>query len=184
MKHFIISLKKSKDRREYISNTFKYKFEYFDAIDGSLLFNSKYNDKLNIWQRGCFESHLLLWKKILKEPDSLNFYIFEDDVEITGNIHTTMPIDFDILFLGHIAETKGELIFKNIYKSVFPRGLHAYIISKKGIKKLLQYFETFEEFILPIDELIALAIYKNILKAYSIFPPVAKQCGMKSTINI
>lgn len=47
MNHFIISLKKSKDRREYISNTFKYRFEYFDAIDGSLLFNSKYNGDIH-----------------------------------------------------------------------------------------------------------------------------------------
>ena len=180
---YIISMKKSKDRREYIEKTFPFSFIYFDGIQGNTIFNSKYNDILNVGQRGCFESHILLWKKILNNQ-SFYSYVFEDDVEIIGDINISFPKDTDILFLGHIAETKGKHIFKNVYASVFPRGLHGYLISKNGIKKLLSFFDSFTEFTLPIDELLAIAIHKDSVKAYSIFPQVVKQCGMSSTINI
>jgi GR25 family glycosyltransferase involved in LPS biosynthesis len=183
---YIISMQKSKDRREHIKKTFPFNFNYFDGIQGNTIFNSKYNDvSLNIGQRGCFESHIQLWKKILNCDSFFHCCIFEDDVQIIGKLNKIhFPKDTDILFLGHIAETKGEKIFGNIYSSVFPRGLHGYLISKDGIRKLLKYFDSFIEFTLPIDEIIAIAIHKNIVKSYSVFPPILKQCGMSSTINI
>ena len=80
--------------------------------------------------------------------------------------------DYDIIFLGHCAESEGEFVKElfQLKKSVYPRCTHAYLISEKGANKLLDYFYS-QKWDLPIDEL----IYKCELNKYSLFPMLVKQ---------
>jgi GR25 family glycosyltransferase involved in LPS biosynthesis len=87
-------------------------------------------------------SHMKAWKKILetKEPYGI---IFEDNVILTDNFYDNLvkhikeiPKDFDIFYLGSGKFLKD--INELISQPSFILGLNGYIISKKGIKKLLK----------------------------------------------
>jgi len=183
---YVVSLKRSTDRRKKIEDMLNGQvvFSFYDAVDGKdmskkdiELSNKVFEkDALNPGQRGCFLSHLNLYEKIKKEkiPNSL---ILEDDASIDNfyylkNLDKFMIQDYDIIFLGHCAESEGEFVKElfQLKKSVSPRCTHAYLISEKGANKLLDYFYS-QKWDLPIDEL----IYKCELNKYSLFPMLVKQ---------
>jgi glycosyl transferase family 25 len=111
-------------------------FEFFDAIDGNYLLNTKESlsdylkdilyyryqyissdTKLTSGEIGCFLSHVLLWKKIINENISPAL-ILEDDIILTENFHhyvsCTIP-DYDVIFLGHCDDSgygKGQVVKK------------------------------------------------------------------------
>jgi len=87
-------------------------------------------------------SHIKAWKKVLetKEPYGI---IFEDNVILKDNFYDNLvkhikkiPKDFDIFYLGSGKFLKE--IDELISQPSFILGLNGYIISKKGIKKLLK----------------------------------------------
>ncbi len=95
---------------------------------------------------GCSLSHILLWKKIVDENlDSL--LIFEDDIyfypnfkENLSRVLENIPEDADAVFLDVIRNFKSVQyndIFDRILDQFF--GMHAYIMTNKGAKKLLPY---------------------------------------------
>ena len=192
---FVISLKRSQERRKKIQDMLNEHvvFSFYDASDGKELSQKDIQisnkifekDSLNVGQRGCFLSHLNLYEKIKKEkiPNTL---VLEDDATIDNfyyikNLDKFIIDDYDIIFLGHCAETQGEFVKEmfQIKKSVSPRCTHAYLLSEKGANKLLSYFHS-QKWNLPIDEL----IYRcNNLNKYSLFPTLIEQKG-ESTINI
>ena len=192
---YVISLKKSEDRRKKIQDMLNGQviYSFYDAVDGKELSQKDIElsnkifkkDCLNPGQRGCFLSHLNLYEKIKKEkiPNTL---ILEDDASIDNfyylkNLDTFLIDDYDIIFLGHCAEEEGDFIKETftIRKSISPRCTHAYLISEKGANKLLNYFYS-QKWDLPIDEL----IYQCNLDKYSLFPVFAKQNSEISTINV
>lgn len=180
MKKIIISMERSKDRKVYLEKTFPYNYTIFNAIDGNNIKESVYFDKdlLTSGQMGCFLSHISVWKTVYE-----TVCIFEDDVRLVNLDLSFIPIDSDIIFLGHTAETIGEHVIDNVYKSVFPRGLFAYILTPHGAKKMLDYLNENVN-VLPLDEIIAIMIYKKVINSYSIFPAIAVTGEMSSTINI
>jgi glycosyl transferase family 25 len=196
MEIYVISLKHQPERREKVDKLMKgIKYSYFDGVYGKTINDeekailNKYvkKHKLNDHQVGCFLSHLKIWEQLINnnKSDVNEYLIFEDDISIKNNIdniynyvnNITKDVNYDTIFIGHCAESEGELlrqISKNDYnvtvrKSVFPRCLHAYIISKTGAAKLIRYFQE-NISVLPIDEVIAIAISKGVIKSYSIFP--------------
>jgi len=189
----ILSLKTSTDRRNNIKKTLKNKFEFFDAVNGKNMdinILKKYNNKIdytkiNAGQIGCFISHLLIWDSIKnKETPTI---ILEDDSKILNDsfeIKNTIlkDGDYDIIFLGHCAESKGKYLGDNIYESVYPRCTHGYIVSKKGVDKLINLFKN-EKIDFPIDEKIGNMIYNKKLISYTIEPEIVAQNGFESTIN-
>ncbi|MBG3012017.1 glycosyltransferase family 25 protein [Proteus cibarius] len=94
MNNFIISLKdNNEDRRTHISNQFNSKnipFLFFDAINKSNLDISEHlnirfnNPNLTAGEKGCFLSHIFLWKKIIDENIDVAG-IFEDDIYLGKN---------------------------------------------------------------------------------------------------
>ncbi|WIV88543.1 glycosyltransferase family 25 protein [Proteus appendicitidis] len=94
MNNFIISLKdNNEDRRTHISNQFNSKnipFLFFDAINKSNLdiserLNISFNNpNLTAGEKGCFLSHIFLWKKIIDENIDVAG-IFEDDIYLGKN---------------------------------------------------------------------------------------------------
>jgi len=110
-------------------------------------------------------SHIKAWKKILasKEPYGI---VFEDDVILTNNFYDNfmthlkkLPKDYDLFYLGCFGCQNNfnplniafNLLgfsyseFKNINNYInqpsTSLGLHAYVISKNGIKKLLKLLD-------------------------------------------
>jgi GR25 family glycosyltransferase involved in LPS biosynthesis len=189
----ILSLKNSIDRRNNINKNIK-KFKFFDAIDGKNIDKNilkKYKNridytKLNSGQIGCFISHLLIWDSIknkntptiiLEDDSKILNYSFEINDSIFKNIE-----NYDIIFLGHCGESKGKYLEDNIYESVYPRCTHGYIVSKKGVNKLIDLFEN-EKIDFPIDEKIGNIIYNKKLISYTVEPQIIIQDNFKSTIN-
>lgn len=94
MNNFIISLKdNNEDRRTHISNQFNSKnipFLFFDAINKNNLDVSEHlnicfnNPNLTAGEKGCFLSHIFLWKKIIDENIDVAG-IFEDDIYLGKN---------------------------------------------------------------------------------------------------
>lgn len=101
MKIFVISLKRSVERRTVMQNRLDelgVNFEFFDAIDGHAepphpLF-SKYDYFKRLWltngrqpskgEMGCYASHYSLWQKCVVEQEPI--LIIEDDAYVNENI--------------------------------------------------------------------------------------------------
>lgn len=90
---------------------------------------------------GCYASHVRLWESILKTDKEVAL-VFEDDAQIYPTLNsylttTAFPEDFDILLLGFVCfkcrrdEGAGFHRVKRFF------GLHGYLISTKGIRKIL-----------------------------------------------
>jgi len=88
--------------------------------------------------------------------------------------------DYDIIFLGHCGEKKGELVteFFSLHKSIIPKCTHAYIISYKGVCKMLDIFEN-KKGERAVDHIFANSKLIN----YSVHPQIVEQAGMQSTIQ-
>ena len=85
---YVISLKKRPDRLEKFKKNCPLKnVKTFNAINGKLLGNeldSIYINNINKGEKGCFLSHINLWKKQVKEGIEY-FVIFEDDAIFCEN---------------------------------------------------------------------------------------------------
>jgi len=95
---------------------------------------------------GCYLSHYSLWK-MLYEKDKDYFLIFEDDITFASDfkekfdkLMKNIPEDTDMVFLDLAwSETSEKTKYENLdqVKGQF-FGLHAYIITRNGAKKLLE----------------------------------------------
>lgn len=114
---------------------------------------------------GCALSHIRIWQQVLNEVEPV--LVLEDDVEIatdfSSKLHRCLqkvPSDFDMLYLGGIqsrtddnipfvlkclqysrltrfGKKKCTWVTPNIYQPRVILGTHAYVITPKGAKKLL-----------------------------------------------
>ena len=124
---------------------------------------------------------MLLQKlKSLKTPHTL---IFEDDAHIVNFDKLTGILNlieyYDIIFLGHCGEKKGELVteFFSLHKSIVPKCTHSYIISYKGVCKMLDIFEN-KKGEVAVDHIFANSKLNN----YYVHPQIVEQSGIKSTM--
>jgi GR25 family glycosyltransferase involved in LPS biosynthesis len=106
----------------------------------------KYDAQLSSWGAvGCYLSHVLIWNMMI-EDDLPYCAIFEDDVKFVDNFKEEfqkrlefIPDDADGIFLGVSDNFLGKR-----YNEYFDRiegvffGLHAYILTNAGAKKLLK----------------------------------------------
>jgi glycosyl transferase family 25 len=181
MKLVVINLEKSVDRLKAITenlNNLDLPFERFNAIYGRDLTEkeieanttSACNGLLcNYGIIGCAMSHIAIWKLFAKSSDNL-ICIAEDDAIFTDefpdfveNINKVYSkLKFDILSLfgeTGITSSLSEQIKIDNYifcKPIFPLSMTCYILSKKGVNKLLQEFEKIQY---NIDFMIA---FKNL----------------------
>lgn len=90
----------------------------------------------------CYLSHVQLWRSVL-ETDKTVALIFEDDALVHPRIgeflHATpIPEDFDIVLLGYVClacQRDEGAGFHRVQKFF---GLHGYVISARGIRKILE----------------------------------------------
>ena len=182
MKLVVINLEKNIDRLEAITknlNNLALPFERFNAIYGKDLTEkeieanttSACNGLLcNYGMIGCAMSHIALWKSFAEsssdnlicivEDDALFTYEFPDFVANIDKVYSNLK--FDILSLsgetGIFYSFSDDIKVDNYLfnKPLFPLTTTCYILSKKGVKKLLAEFEKIQY---HIDFMIA---FKNL----------------------
>jgi GR25 family glycosyltransferase involved in LPS biosynthesis len=122
-------------------------------------FNAIKNTNGNL---GCLSSHKILYRYGVKK-EMKNILIFEDDIFPTNSLtiknmreiitFLTIIPEYDIFFLGIVPDIRTkttEKIWDNIY-TVKGICTHAYIISNKGMRKLMNIEYTLKT---PLDYII------------------------------
>ena len=151
---------------------------------------------------GCFLSHLKIYKHILENRNfnSNIFLILEDDaVPLEGfsnkikKILTNLPEDFDILLLGcyvfdndtkHVKVNEQDYLKLNGEKVYFFQS-HCYLISLKGIHKILKEMEKQNnKFYQQIDAFLSDLVRKNKLNIYYFKKSIATQSQFPTNIQI
>lgn len=151
-----------------------------DSIKPRELFDKKVAEKkfwngTSQWSPGsknhgrvaCALSHLACMYNFLNDKSADTCVIFEDDLKIKGflaeknteqfikNVYE-MNLDWDILYLGYCFEAGSKYIGKGVQKLGKPVCLHAYVLNKKGARKILNK-------LLPVSDSIDVVI-KNMIK--------------------
>lgn len=119
------------------------------------IYNLGFKFGMNLGTIACYLSHKKLWEYLydINVPYAL---IFEDDIIIGENITTTdisniiiNSIGFNIIFLGYTNPNRN-LEFDHCSKEGGGSCLHAYVVSRNGLKNLLNINYDFSQ---PIDKI-------------------------------
>lgn len=177
-------MKKNKYPTTFIRAINKKRFEVYKNT------NSKVS--LSLGQISCYFGHLNIYNHFLKTNKS-HCLVFEDDVSTflsINKLHTALsnninnlPKDYDILFLGYCHEYCKNIKKVNPYmgKSRTPFCTHAYILSRKGVRKLLKYIKYPTDN--PIDKIIVKLIKAKKLISYSSIPYIFTQKDRTSIVQ-
>jgi glycosyltransferase involved in cell wall biosynthesis len=119
--------------------------------------NGWWNRPLDPGAIGCAISHHQIWKHAHKN-NFKNIIILEDDfefnVEILPEQLTKVPTDFDLFYFGRnpMPEWSPDVPAgpQGIVKPGPSYNTHAYMLSAKGVKSLLD--QQFNKYIMPLDE--------------------------------
>jgi len=143
---------------------------------------------------GCFLSHITLYQLLLKISQN-DFFILEDDtipypsfVSKCHQIRKNYPKDADIVLLDYFIVDKKSpyrlVKVHSLYYVIISQFLltNAYLITKKGIQKILKYFQEQDYRIkVQFDFFLSQMIYNDKLKVYGIFPKLCEQDGNLSS---
>lgn len=195
MKIFVISLKRSPERRENIKkqlDALGLEFEFFDAVDGRAepphpLF-TKYDYFKRLWltngrmpskgEMGCYASHYLVWQKCVASGESI--LVIEDDSYVKPVIVDLLPhIEDKVEQYGFLRlepeTTKCNLFMKeecNTYSISFMDnnfgGTRSYAISPQAAQKLLNGSE---RWCMPVDNYIG-SLYLHGMPSYQMYPTI------------
>jgi glycosyl transferase family 25 len=192
MKTYVISLRRSVDRRQNICRQLEsaqIEFEIFDAIDAGecgFLHSEKRNEDKSIKRFGyklldsevaCFSSHYEVWKRCVESNEPI--LVIEDNVTLNKNFFNSYKQlgnyarshEFVKLFSAFTPK-RTELVEKLSDGSAlvrhFPRtdGTKGYVISPQGAEKLVKGAK---EFIEPVDNYMGKA-YKHHVQCVCIEP--------------
>jgi GR25 family glycosyltransferase involved in LPS biosynthesis len=133
---------------------------------------------------GCGLSHLFIWQDAIQK-NYKNILVLEDDVHFTDDFNEylehvmeKLPKDYDILYLGYsdlICRKPIDSSSNYIQKPIFLLATHAYIISNKGLKKIIKLITKVND---HIDRLIAYNIHK--LNIYASKKKIVNQIWINS----
>jgi len=152
---------------------------------------------------GIAMSHIKSWKQFIKSKQKLALF-FEDDAVFVNNFKQKLdnaientPSDFDILYLGcfgcdnpinfftvinnSITNLNSNRINKIIKKPEIAFALHSYLLSRKGAKKLVYYFD--KQINYYIDYTLQYLIRDNYITAYSLNSRIVYQTSTDNTIS-
>jgi GR25 family glycosyltransferase involved in LPS biosynthesis len=140
-------------------------YEFFEAVDGkeltltdeinALFLGNDFGSRKGVI--GCALSHYALWKQLVAS-DSEYYTIFEDDAKLGDGFKAKWEeacskenlAGVDMSFLGyHVREVNKSEIYKDLDptegsrrlldSNIYIGGFYAYIITKAGAKKMLDY---------------------------------------------
>jgi glycosyl transferase family 25 len=124
---------------------------------------------------GCAWSHINIYKTLLKDNSVDKYLIFEDDVEIVESLEyvyeclVKIPSDCDMCHVSKsdwynfVLNDKVNEMWNTIHKQYFNR-LTAYIISKSGAEKILDYVE--DNINIPADDLLSNMHLEDKIRVY------------------
>jgi len=151
----IVNLLRRTDRRLAVTRELERHaitaYSFFPAIDGKQLAvtddiarqfaGNDFNSAAGVI--GCAMSHIALWRQLVASTEPA-YIILEDDIHIREWAPpTTYP--FDIMFLGYTTwkpEGRDESTPAEFTPDRFVGGTFAYIISRAGAARLLEWIET------------------------------------------
>jgi GR25 family glycosyltransferase involved in LPS biosynthesis len=182
-----------------------------EGVDGSKLTNSEINQNTTLLCSmfcpksviGISMSHIKSWKEFIKSKQKLAVF-FEDDVVFIDNFRKKLddvientPSDFDILYLGcfgcdnpinfftlvnnGIVNLNASKINKYVKKPEIAFALHSYVLTRKGARKLINYFD--KKINYHIDYIIQYLIRNNQINAYSLNKRIVYQTSTDDTIS-
>lgn len=155
---FVINLEESKDRLYNITkqmNKLNLDFERIDAVHGKKLSKKEINFNCSKFCKffcpksiiGIHMSHKKIWEKIVNENIEYAI-VMEDDCELISSFTTDflnvfndmIDNDIEMVYLGYFGLEFQKKIneTKYLFKPISPLGMHCYIISLNGAKKLLK----------------------------------------------
>jgi GR25 family glycosyltransferase involved in LPS biosynthesis len=169
---FVVNLVRRTDRKETTEKVFEdagvkdSEYEFVEAVDGksltltdeinTLFLGNDFGSRKGVI--GCALSHYGLWKQLLSDSTNEYYTIFEDDIQLVDGFKTRWiaataalaTSDADIIFLGyHVRDIHNTEKTKVSDKPIvqldsdkYIGGFFAYIITKKGCKKMLDYIST------------------------------------------
>jgi glycosyl transferase family 25 len=124
---------------------------------------------------GCAWSHINIYKTLLKDNSVDKYLIFEDDVEIVESLEyvyeclVKIPSDCDMCHVSKsdwynfVLNDKVNEMWNTIHKQYFNR-LTAYIISKSGAEKILDYVK--DNINIPADDLLSNMHLEDKIRVY------------------
>ena len=204
MKAFVISLKRSIDRRERIEQQLRavgIPFEFFDAIDGSID-NFTYSDRarpaitkkrkgysLKTNEIACFASHYSIWEKCL----SLNkaIIVIEDNVDPAIDAKAIIELCFKQIeqynYIKLSATHKSNFypiksIISDYKLGSYQKGTcgtTAYILTPKAARYFIRNATSFLE---PVDDYMEKP-WRHHVQTYSVQPNLFSRANIASTIG-
>ena len=204
MKTFVISLKRSTDRRARITKTLgdaNIEFEFFDAIDASMP-NFKYSERrapkqtklrfgyqLLESELACFASHFSLWEKCtaLNEP----LLILEDNCDISPLFSEKQALFEQLVNKYHFIKLfsmfkkkytpieKIDSTSEIVYYHERTCGIQSYLISPYAAK---QFIKNASRFIDPVDNYMEKP-WRHGISTYSFKPDLVTRAKIESTIG-
>jgi GR25 family glycosyltransferase involved in LPS biosynthesis len=182
-----------------------------EGVNGSKLTNFEINQNTTLLCSmfcpksviGIAMSHINSWKQFIKSKEKIALF-FEDDAVFVSNFRKKLddaientPSDFDILYLGcfgcdnsinfftlinnGIINLNASKINKYIKKPEIAFALHSYILSRKGAKKLIDYYN--KKISYHVDYAIQYLIKSNQIKAYSLNKRIVYQTSTDDTTS-
>ncbi|BBM65876.1 Lex2B [Vibrio alfacsensis] len=208
MKTFILSLKKSIERRERICailNAANVEFEFFDALSPQDLTDAQREQvkpaktyrlkgyQLTEGEVACFFSHMAIWQWCVKHQQDV--LVLEDNVDIHPEIASLVTVlkDADTKFtpraLVKLAASKRSIPFKTVEAMTETFALGDYVSPTTGAMGYLIRPETAsqlvhhaKEILFPVDDYME-KVWIHDIDIMSIFPDVVFRAAIPSTIG-
>ena len=172
----VVNLFRRPDRRFDVEkklesvNVKKEDYEIVQAVDGktvepsffikNLFRNNDFRYKKGVI--GCALSHLMLWEKLLNDPDNDYYVVLEDDIVLNKDFYKHIDnmkdtfFEKDVVFIGYHMDNSMRDKFKFLYNrddatevkaskltsKLYIGGTFGYSINKMGAKKLLENSKT------------------------------------------
>lgn len=118
--------------------------------------NDWWNRDMKPGEKGCALSHFGVWKLIHERGYEGALILEEDFVAVdkfTDSVASSVPANWDMLYLGRNALREDKAVVdENIVVPDASYNLHSYMLSKHGVKKLMD--QNFLNKLMPVDEFI------------------------------
>lgn len=149
---------------------------------------------------GCADSHMRIWKMLLDSEEE-QIFIVEDDIFSPSGSFDIQPLFAehlpekeiaDILYLGYIRSTINYFGLKKWHDSnwvhfEYPLALCAYLITREGAQKMLDYIQSKGGIFAPVDQMMVSAMrseqIRSLIHVPSLLYQSSNSCMMTNTVS-